>query len=400
MPLTPPPLSLSPPHSPNNVAGRFCEICRSGFFRPIDRQPTDPSPCVACNCNSAGITDNGNCAQNEGAGGEIVGQCFCKSNVIGLKCDTCRPSFYGLSSENPDGCSPCNCNTDGTFDGVNACDMDDGQCLCKENVMGTRCDQCKNGTTGLSASNPLGCSICQCNLIGSISLDCDVITGVCSCKPGVGGPLCDQCLPGFYGFSESGCQPCSCHTVGSLSPICDNTTGECTCQENVQGMNCDSCMDGFYDISSGCLACECNPSGSVNGSNLCHSTSGQCSCKTNVEGRTCDTCSSGFTNLLDSNSDGCSACDCFMPNTDTSGNICHPVSSQCNCLSSAMGRRCDVCRDGFYLTESGCVACNCEPTASTSSVCHRQTGQCNCSSAGVSGRRCDSCLSGFYQFPR
>ena len=382
------------------AAGPNCEICRSGFFRPVDRQPTDPSPCVACNCNPDGISNDGSCVQNVGAGGEIVGQCSCKSNVIGLKCDTCRPSFFGLSANNPDGCSPCSCNTDGTFDGVDTCHIDSGQCLCKSNVMGPQCDQCVNGTTDLRASNPLGCSVCQCDVVGSLSLDCNPITGVCSCKPGVGGPLCDQCLPGFFGFSASGCQPCSCHSVGSLSTICNATSGQCVCRENVEGTNCDTCVDSFYDISAGCVACGCNPSGTVNASSLCNATSGQCSCKENVEGRTCDSCLSGFTNLLGSNLDGCSACDCFTPNTDTTGNICDPVSSQCQCLSSAMGTRCDACRDGFYLTGSGCVPCDCELSASLNNVCNRDSGQCSCTSSGVSGRRCDSCFSGFFQFPR
>ena len=391
-------LSLSLPLSP--AAGPNCAICRSGFFRPLDRLPTDPSPCVPCNCNPNGITDDGSCTQNEGVGGEIIGQCFCKSNVIGLKCDTCRLSFFGLSASNPDGCSPCSCNTDGTFDGVDTCNIDTGQCLCKANVMGIRCDQCRNGTTNLQPSNPLGCSACQCSPVGSISDVCDPITGVCSCKPGVGGPLCDQCLSGFFGYSESGCQPCSCHSVGSLSPICNSTTGECDCRTNVEGVNCDRCADDFYDISSGCVACDCNLSGSVNASTLCHPTSGQCSCKSNVEGRTCDTCLSGFTNLLDSNIDGCSACDCFLPNTNTSGSICDPISSQCQCMPSATSLRCDTCQGGYYLTGSGCVPCDCEPSASSSRVCDGVSGQCPCTSVGVSGRRCDSCFSGFFNFPR
>ena len=366
----------------------------------MDRQPTDPTPCVACDCDTRGITDSGNCTQNEGAGGEIVGQCFCKSNVIGLKCDTCRASFFGLSADNPDGCSPCNCNTAGTFDGVDTCNIDSGQCVCKRNVMGMRCDQCRNGTTDLSASNPLGCSFCQCDPIGSLSSDCDPVTGRCDCKPGVSGPLCDQCLPGFFGFSEDGCQQCACHAVGSLSSICNATTGKCACRENIEGTNCDQCVDGYYDISSGCTACGCNPNGTVNASSLCLEDSGQCFCKSNVGGRTCNTCLSGFTNLLDSDPDGCSACDCFVPNTNTSGDICHPVSSQCECLPRATGARCDVCQDGFYLTESGCVPCDCELGASTSAVCDGESGQCNCTSTGVSGRRCDSCFSGFYQYPR
>lgn len=32
-----------------------------------------------------------------------------------------------------------------------------GQCRCKKHVVGTRCQQCRDGFFGLSASDPLGC---------------------------------------------------------------------------------------------------------------------------------------------------------------------------------------------------------------------------------------------------
>ena len=45
---------------------------------------------------------------------------------------------------------------------------------------------------------------------GSISTTCDRISGHCSCRPGVGGNLCDRCLPGYFGMpliakGNSGC---------------------------------------------------------------------------------------------------------------------------------------------------------------------------------------------------
>ena len=338
--------------------------------------------------------------QNEGIGGRIAGQCYCKLNVIGRTCDTCREGFFGLSSNNSNGCEPCGCNTAGTFDASFTCGSQTGRCLCKGNVMGLKCDQCRNGTTGLNALNPLGCSPCACNLTGSLSNNCDPTNGSCPCKPGVGGALCDQCLPGYFGFSDMGCQPCACHSTGGVSNVCHPVTGECTCRENVAGQNCDSCESGFYNVSASCLPCGCNTAGTIGGNNTCDVISGECDCKPNVQGRTCNSCFDGFTNLTSTNLDGCSPCNCFIPNTDTSGIVCDSMTSQCECVPSAMGLRCDVCREGFYFTPGGCVACDCNLQGSESNVCDAMTGQCTCVSDGVGGRACDGCLPGFFQFPK
>lgn len=53
--------------------------------------------------------------------------------------------------------SACDCDPEGSIDG-GSCDQTNGRCLCKENVGGERCDQCKPGFYLLSASNPLGCT--------------------------------------------------------------------------------------------------------------------------------------------------------------------------------------------------------------------------------------------------
>lgn len=378
-----------------------CEICQFGSFRPTDRLPSDTSPCVPCACNPNGITDQGDCVKDSGSGGQIIGQCFCKPNVIGLSCNVCRPGFSNLTAENPDGCGPCTCNTAGTFDGRDTCDSSDGQCLCKTNVIGLRCDTCRPNTTSLSADNPDGCEGCSCNSIGAVSSVCDTATGQCTCKPGVTGVRCDQCMPGFTGLSSTGCVACSCNPLGSSNNTCDPVSSQCPCLTNIVGATCNTCAAGFFNISAGCLACDCTAAGTVGGVTAsCDQTTGQCPCKSNVQGRTCGTCSSGFTSLLDSNPDGCSACNCFNPNTDRSGIICDPSTSQCECLVSATGLRCELCRGGFYLTESGCVSCGCDADGSVSLSCDQTFGNCTCRSSSVAGQTCNICSSGFFQFPK
>lgn len=351
-------------------------------------------------CHPNGITDQGDCVKDQGSGGQIIGQCFCKTNVIGLKCDVCRPGFSNLTASDPDGCSSCGCNTAGTFNSMDTCDSDTGQCLCKDNVMGLKCDRCRVGTTSLSASNPLGCEGCSCDPLGSVSSNCGAVTGLCICRPGVMGARCDQCLPGFTGLSAAGCVQCSCNVAGSTSNVCDSLSGQCPCLSNAVGVACDTCATGFYNISAGCIPCDCGTAGTSNGTTSCDFGSGQCVCKSNVQGRTCDTCVSGHTALLMSNPEGCSACDCVSSNTDTSGVICDPLTSQCACVSSATGLRCELCQDGFYTANSGCEPCGCDLRGSTSSVCNKTTGDCFCQSAGVTGRTCDTCFPGFFQFPR
>jgi usherin len=329
----------------------------------------------------------------------VVGQCQCKANVIGLKCNQCEEGFFALSASNRQGCSPCNCNTDGTVSASDACHATTGQCSCKANVMGLKCDQCVNGTTRLSALNVDGCSFCECDSIGSLSTVCDTVAGACECKPGVGGNNCEECLDGYFGFSDEGCQPCMCNERGSTSTLCDKETGACVCRPNVERRVCDTCSGGYYNLSAGCVDCGCNTDGTVDGNATCLQDSGQCPCKENVEGRTCGTCSSGFTALSGGNPAGCEACNCSELGTDLSGSICDPLSSQCECLPSATGHRCDSCVSGFRITQEGCVECDCNPNGSSSSVCDIGSGECPCNQ-GVGGERCDFCISGFFNFPR
>jgi len=298
-----------------------------------------------------------------------------------------------LSASDANGCQPCNCNVDGTVGGSAQCNRVNGQCSCKSNVMGLRCNQCIDGTTGLDGSNPDGCSMCQCDALGSTG--CDSL-GTCQCKSGVTGTRCDQCEDGFYNLTSTGCQPCQCHLVGAVSTACDKSLGNCTCIDNVHGNLCDECDNGLYNISQGCIDCGCNMAGSI--SDTCDSN-GQCLCKSNVYGRICDECIPGTTNLQAVNVDGCSICDCFMLNTlNMSDNICNSITSQCYCRLGATGLMCDSCIDGYYTTDQGCVECACDSNGSVSSVCNVTNGICSCRHNFI-GDRCEQCHASFYQYP-
>lgn len=48
-------------------------------------------------------------------------------------------------------------------------------------------------------------SACRCNAVGSLTLSCSQLGGVCDCKPNVIGRCCDTCAPMTFGLGPSGC---------------------------------------------------------------------------------------------------------------------------------------------------------------------------------------------------
>lgn len=59
----------------------------------------------ACECDPDGTISGGICeSPSDPALGSVAGQCLCKENVQGAKCDQCKPNHYGLSSADPLGC--------------------------------------------------------------------------------------------------------------------------------------------------------------------------------------------------------------------------------------------------------------------------------------------------------
>jgi len=47
----------------DNTAGRHCDTCVELYYRPAGHEPTDQNACIPCDCNEAGIRDNGDCVK-------------------------------------------------------------------------------------------------------------------------------------------------------------------------------------------------------------------------------------------------------------------------------------------------------------------------------------------------
>ena len=129
-------------------------------------------------CNADGSVDN-SCDEN--------GRCSCNSNVIGEKCDKCAEGYATFPS-----CDAC---AEGYFMHMHAgreAHPDHDHCE----------GECKFHKTKKTfvLHNIIFFPACQCNAEGAVNNACADGEGQCTCKPNITGDKCDKCAPGFFGF--------------------------------------------------------------------------------------------------------------------------------------------------------------------------------------------------------
>uniref|UniRef100_A0A452UH64 Laminin subunit beta 4 n=1 Tax=Ursus maritimus TaxID=29073 RepID=A0A452UH64_URSMA len=214
----------------HDTDGPNCERCRDFFHHRT------------CPCTSHSDRCHFNMTVYVRSGGRGGGVCEdCRHNTEGQHCDRCKPLFYRdplKAMSDPYACIPCECDPDGTLSGGMCVSHSDpalgtvaGQCLCKENVEGAKCDQCKPNHHGLSAADPVGCQPCNCNPFGSLPLStCDVDTGQCLCQPFATGPHCEECIV--------------CICLGF--PLCSPKDGQCECRPHITGRRCTEPAPGYF----------------------------------------------------------------------------------------------------------------------------------------------------------
>ncbi|CAK1588065.1 unnamed protein product [Parnassius mnemosyne] len=133
--------------------------------------PNSGYDCKPCPCP---LTNRGNqfartCSV--GANGEVICDCF--PGYEGPDCRYCSENYVGNPLVPGDSCKPKpsdNCNALGT----SSVRLPD-ECVCKDNVQGRYCDECKNGSFYLSEDFRHGCALCFCS---GVSQQCSSSTNL------------------------------------------------------------------------------------------------------------------------------------------------------------------------------------------------------------------------------
>ncbi|XP_060603468.1 multiple epidermal growth factor-like domains protein 10 [Ruditapes philippinarum] len=247
-------------------SNKTCKTCDIGFYARHDI--TNNIVCQPCTKGCKKCSSAAECLECDTGyfkNGKVCSECLnsCKTCKWPLVCDLCLQDFR-LNDTNCQSCPT------GYFLSNSACLPCQDKCAACSSP--NECTECKSGLYG---------NLCHQKCSSGCKDDiCDMNIGNCSCKETHVGHYCNKCVPGKFGHNcEFDC-PEGCLT-------CD-LNGSCIiCNTGYFGLNChcEQCADGMY--GSKCEFHEC-PSNCFNAS--CNAESGLCDngCNKGYWGKYCE----------------------------------------------------------------------------------------------------------------
>lgn len=429
----------------HQTIGVNCQTCEEFYYNPGNISKLADNACQKCNCHANGSRlEEGytflDCLKSDSStlhSNMKSGDCFCKMNVQGSKCDQCKHGYFNMTASNKLGCQECQCVQQGTINSDLSCSSDEGQCICKNFTTGKKCQYCKHTFFNMTNDNPNGCDSCQCNLGGSKTDVCNETSGVCECHINtILGRQCDQVQNGFYYPSLDFIKDKELVSInqlimawrGTITISSRNQTSRflfvflCTSNVSVDAIinigtsavdrvqvdrTCKNCtiasktpvivqqskinVDITFPSVTNPELVQCTqlvgyPEEFYDSKILSNRNEFDAYCDVLSNNISHPVCQDQFFTLTMGYLQKPLPCECSQ--IGSWNGTCQPHLGQCPCKPGVTGRVCDRCMPGHYnLTRDGCTSCDC---FSVDKTCHPVTGQCNCESRTI-GRRCDSC---------